>query len=232
MNFRLILLISQIYIHILFFYGLYNFSATFTIPVIVVSHIIFSGICGTVFFHRVVAHKNSIKPIYENLLLAISTIGLSGSALAWVATHRMHHRYSDTIRDPHCPKYNGLLKTYFYSSADSSSIRYVVDLLKDKRYTLQHKYYFHINIVYHTLLFVMLPFHLYWMACIVPGFVMWFTGSIINCFSHNSSGPTNNDILGFLFAGEGWHKNHHLHASNPQFNIKYDWGYKFYTLLK
>lgn len=231
MNFRLVLLFVQIYIHISFFLGLYYFNVWYILLSLIICHLIFSGLCGTVFFHRVVTHKNTINPIIENILLWLSTLGASGSALGWAATHRAHHRYSDTEKDPHSPKHLGLLKTYWYSSANESSIRYVPDLLKKKKYLFQHKYYFLLLSIFHLLFISLFSYEIYWTVCIVPAFLMWFTGSIINCFGHDSNGPINNNLLGLFLVGEGWHKNHHEYASNPQFG-KYDLGYLIYRMIR
>lgn len=232
MNFKIVLLLFQIYVHILFVLGFIYLDFIYVILVTVILHLLFSGLCGTVFFHRVAAHKNKINPIIEKILLALSTIGLSGSAIAWVATHRAHHRFSDTLKDPHSPKHIGYLRSYWYSSAGPESMRYVIDLLKDKRYLFQHNHYFKINLAYHAIVFAIAPFHIYWAMCIVPGFVMWFTGSMVNCFSHDNSGPRNNFLMGVVFAGEGWHKNHHSDAKNPSFQHSLDWGYYIFRAIK
>lgn len=232
MNFKILLLLCQTYIHIFFIFGLINFDLLFSILVISVFHIIFSGFCGTVFYHRVVTHKNLIKPFYENLFLVLSTIGMSGSAIAWAATHRQHHKFSDTEKDPHSPKHLGYLRTYFFSSAGILSLKYVPDLLRNKKYVLQHNYYFQINFLYHFIIFIIAPIEIYWVLCIVPGFLMWFTGSMINCLGHTSKGPINNNVLGILTLGEGWHKNHHDQAGNLSFNSKLDLGSFLYRLIK
>lgn len=231
MNFRLVLLLAQIYIHINFLIGLLFFNVWFIVISLLVCHLIFSGLCGTVFFHRVVTHKNRINPLAENILLFLSTLGISGSALGWAATHRSHHKYSDTEKDPHSPKHLGLVKTYWYSSADSKSIRFVPDLLHKNNYLFQHKHYFSLLLVLHVLTFLTFDYSVYWAVCIVPAFVMWFTGSIVNCFGHDKNGPINNSWLGILLLGEGWHKNHHDVASNPRFG-KFDLGYLLYRWVK
>lgn len=231
MNFRLVLLLTQIYIHVNFFIGLLLFDFWFITVSLIVCHLIFSGLCGTVFFHRVVTHKNRINPVMENILLFLSTLGASGSALGWAATHRAHHKYSDTEKDPHSPKYMGLIKTYWYSSADSKSIRFVPDLLREKKYLFQHKHYFLLLLFLHLTIFFAFGYSTYWVLCIIPAFVMWFTGSIVNCFSHNKNGPVNNYLLGIFLLGEGWHKNHHNSASNPRFG-KFDLGYLLYKGIK
>lgn len=232
MNLRLQLLISQIYIHIIFLYGILNFPVSNTIPVIIICQIIFVGLCGTVFYHRIVAHKNTVRPWIEKILLLLSWLGLSGSAIAWAGNHRKHHRFSDTEKDPHSPFHHGKFKTYWFSSGSEDIIRYVPDLLRKKWYIFQHKYYFKILLATHLILFTCLPLFWYWTILIVPAFLMWFAGSTINVFGHDNNGPRNISLLGIIHAGEGWHKNHHLSPSNPNFNHPLDWGFKLYNIIK
>jgi stearoyl-CoA desaturase (delta-9 desaturase) len=166
------LLLIQIYAHILFLVGLVLLSATISIPTIIISQIIYVGICGTAFFHRTVSHKNKINPTIEKILILLSWVGMSGSALAWAGTHRKHHRYTDTEKDPHSPKYHGRLRTYWYSSGAGDIIRYVPDLLRKPWYLFQHKYYFKVLLVLHTLGLLFLSFTYYWALLIVPAFLM------------------------------------------------------------
>lgn len=232
MNLRLYLLLCQIYVHILFIVGLVLLPLIVSIPVIVVCQIIFVGLCGTVFYHRVVTHKNPIKSWIEKTLLLLSWIGASGSALGWAGTHRMHHRYSDTERDPHSPKYIGVLKTYWWSSGTASVVRYVPDLLRKPLYLFQHNHYFKVLISLHIAGIALLPLTLYWAILIAPAFLMWFAGSMINVTGHDSNGPRNTASSGLLFAGEGWHKNHHEQPANPSFRHPADWGYAIYNMIK
>lgn len=232
MDFRKYLFSIQVYIHIFFIIGLFLFPWYIIVPTILINQIIFVGLCGTVFFHRITAHKNKINPIVEKILIILSWIGASGSALGWAGTHRMHHRFSDTEKDPHSPKHVGKLKAYWFSSGDSSVIRYVPDLLRNPWYMFQHKHYFKVLIALHILGLMFLPLVVYWIILVVPAFLMWFAGSSINVFCHDDVGPRNISLLGLLHAGEGWHKNHHDNPQSPKFNQKWDWGSWIYGVIK
>lgn len=229
---RYTLLMVQLYIHALFVVGVVMLPMSITIPTIVLAQAVFVGLCGTVFYHRVVTHKNPIHPLIEKVLLFLSWIGASGSAIGWAATHRMHHKYSDTPKDPHSPKYLGRLKTYWWSSATKRSVKFVPDLLRKPLFVWSHQNYFLGLLLYHAVVLLLCPLTVYWMLCIVPGFLMWFAGSMTNVFGHDEHGPVNNSFMGYLFAGEGWHKNHHDRGSSPQFNDSGDWGYLIYKLIK
>jgi stearoyl-CoA desaturase (delta-9 desaturase) len=233
MTYKQKLLATQVYIHILFIAGLVIFPWYITIPAIILSQIVYSGLCGTVLFHRVTTHKNPINPVIEKILILLSWLGATSSALAWSGAHRKHHRYSDTDKDPHSPIKMGKFRAYWQlSKNDSDIIRYVPDLLRKPWYLFQHKHYFIVLYAIHILGFILLPLQVYWMLLIVPGFLMWFTGSMVNCLCHGPAGPLNNAILSVLLVGEGMHLNHHEEPSNPDFRDSTDWGYKLYTLVK
>lgn len=233
MNFKKILLLSQIYIHIMFIVGLYVFPLINTIPTILIAQVIFVGFCGTAFFHRTVSHRNNIHPIYEKLLIIVSWLGQASSALAWAGVHRKHHRYSDTEKDPHSPKYMGKFRAYWQlSNNDTDIVKYVPDLLRKPWYVFQHRHYTKVVLSLHVIGLCFLPLFWYWVLLITPAFLMWFSGSAINVFCHDNNGPKNNSIIGILTAGEGWHKNHHEQPSNPSFRHYLDWGGYIHTMMR
>lgn len=69
MTYKQKLLATQVYIHIAFIIGLILLPWYITVPTILISQIIYSGLCGTVFFHRVATHKNPINSIIEKVLI-------------------------------------------------------------------------------------------------------------------------------------------------------------------
>jgi stearoyl-CoA desaturase (delta-9 desaturase) len=233
MTYKQKLLTTQVYIHIIFLVGLFLLPWYIIIPTIVISQIVYAGLCGTVFFHRVSTHKNSINPTIEKCLILLSWLGATSSALAWSGVHRKHHRFSDTEKDPHSPIFIGKFRTYWQlSNNDKDIIRYVPDLLRKPWYVFQHRHYFAVLYSIHILGLILLPLPVYWMLLIVPAFLMWFSGSMINCFCHNEKGPMNNVLLSVLMIGEGMHKNHHAEPANPSFQHTTDMGYKIYNLIK
>jgi sn-1 stearoyl-lipid 9-desaturase len=231
MNFRVALLLGQIYVHIGFFYGIYHFRSWDLVAIVVLNQIVFVGFCGTSFYHRIVAHRHPIHPVFEKLMLLLSWLGVSGSAIAWAGTHRLHHRTSDTEKDPHSPIHRGRLRTYWLSSGDEGAVRYVTDLLRKPLYLFQHQYYFRGLILTHLVIGIFLPLKVYWAILICPAFLMWFAGSTINVFCHDQSGPVNHWVWGLLHGGEGFHKNHHENAQSPAFHRWADWGYICFRIM-
>lgn len=232
MKFKNKLLLFQIYVHIFFVIGILFVNPWLAILTLVLSQIVYVGGCGTVFFHRTVAHKNKIKSNWEYLLLSLSTLGGVSSAIAWAGTHRKHHRFSDMPNDPHSPDINGKWRAYWQlTDNDQDVIKYVPDLLRNPWFVFQHKHYFSILFVLHLVGLIFLPLTAYWCLLIVPAFLMWFMGSLINVFAHKDLGPSNNKFLTFLVAGEGNHRYHHEHPSDSYFGSKYDWGNKIYRIV-
>jgi stearoyl-CoA desaturase (delta-9 desaturase) len=63
-----------------------------------------TGLGITTGFHRLFTHR-SVKTTraVRALLAVLGSMAVEGPAIEWVATHRMHHRYSDHAGDPHSP---------------------------------------------------------------------------------------------------------------------------------
>jgi stearoyl-CoA desaturase (delta-9 desaturase) len=173
--------------------------------------IFFLGSClgGTVTYHRLLAHRSWKCPKWlERLFVVVETFMITGSAIAWVAVHREHHRHCDSDKDPHSPHHKGFWKMQFYSMIVKPNVKYATDLLRDSFYKFQHKYYIMLNLVYALILASIDPFAVVY-AWLVPAALVWQTNSLIITYSHKDGVPNNSTWLGLLTFGEGWHKNHH-----------------------
>lgn len=189
----------------------------------------FNGCIGmTATYHRLLSHKSWSCPRWLEYFGALcATIGLTGSAIAWVAVHRKHHRHTDTKLDPHSPHFKGFFYCQWLSMFEPVEIKYVSDLVKKKFYLFQHRYYFLINFAYAGLLSMVDPWALIY-AWLAPACILWNAGSIIVTCSHMfGTNPhalrneaRNSFILGLLVWGEGWHNNHHADASRKKFSEK------------
>src|SRR5712664_2636561 len=59
-------------------------------------------------FHRLLTHRGFKTPkLVEYFLAVCGTLTLEGGPIFWVATHRLHHQYSDEPLDPHSPRVSG-----------------------------------------------------------------------------------------------------------------------------
>lgn len=177
----------------------------------------------TMTYHRLLSHRSwKCSKFLEYLFVSIATVGLTGSAISWVAIHRKHHKFSDTDTDPHSPMYKGFLYSHFLSMFSKVNIKYSFDLLKEKFYKYQHNYYLDVNLLFGLFLFLIDPFLIVY-VWLFPAMILWNMGSFIVSMSHLNGEPTNNNILGLFVWGEGWHLNHHNNSKCFKFH-KYDIG--------
>jgi sn-1 stearoyl-lipid 9-desaturase len=56
-------------------------------------------------YHRLLTHRGYRTPKWvEYFLTFCGTLSLEGGPIFWVATHRIHHRFTDQKGDPHSPR--------------------------------------------------------------------------------------------------------------------------------
>jgi fatty-acid desaturase len=183
-----------------------------------------SGCLGmTITYHRLLSHRSWKPPQFlEYLFTLFATIGLTSSAITWVALHKQHHAYADTDKDPHSPAHKGLFCVHYLSMFSPVELKRVTPLLRDKFYVFQHKFYFEINLVYAMIIYMIDPFAVVY-AWLFPAMLLWNGGSSIISVSHRYGKVHNDFSLAILVWGEGYHKNHHANPGSPRFG-KYDLG--------
>jgi fatty-acid desaturase len=197
----------------------------------------------TMTYHRYLSHKSWNGPVWwEKFGSLCGFFGLVGSPIAWVATHRMHHRSTDKPDDPHSPVHRPWWRVQWFSMLDSANPRYAVDLLRNQFQLYLHKNYFTI----HLFIFLVLGLYdpmLLLCAYLAPAAILWNAGSFINTITHlhgykNFETKDNsrcNLFLGYFVFGEGWHNNHHADIANPNFKVKwweFDLGFTLIKLLR
>ena len=201
----------------------------------------FNGCIGmSVTYHRGLSHRSWAMPkIFEWFGVLCATVGMTGSAISWVAIHRKHHRFTDTEQDPHSPSFKGFFFCQWFSMFIPVEFKYIPDLLKNSFYKFQHKCYFVIGLTYGLILYFIDPFLVVagWLA---PAAILWNAGSFIvtlahlwgKKFSSIKDQSRNNWLLAFLVWGEGWHDNHHCQPENPRFSRHWwQWDPGYYVIF-
>ena len=218
------LFISQMIAHMAFVYLVFQGELIHWLITILVYF--FNGCIGmTMTYHRLLSHRAWSPPKWIEYFGALcATIGLTGSAISWVAIHRKHHRFTDTEKDPHSPSFKGFIYCHWFSMFEPVEIKYVTDLMKEKFYRFQHKNYLSICAIYAMCVGLIDPFAIIY-AFLAPACLLWNAGSSIVTMAHMfgkndhniKSKAGNNWLLGLLVWGEGWHNNHHYRANSPYF---------------
>ena len=190
-----------------------------------------TGMGVTLGFHRLLAHRSFQVPKWLEYLITIcGTLSLQGGTLKWVATHRVHHAYSDRPGDPHSPNRGFWWAHMFWLFAydeiideKSEYVRFVPDLASDPVHQMIHKTH-----VLQTFLLGAILLAVGGISVMVWGMfvrlvfvyhITWLVNSAAHIWGYQTydtnEGSTNNWWVGVLSYGEGWHNNHHafLHSA-------------------
>lgn len=183
----------------------------------------------SVTYHRYWSHSSWRAPRWFEILGTLAgTLGLTGSALGWIAIHRDHHRSTDRPSDPHSPLHQSFLRVQYLSMFQRPHLFFVRDLIRDPLLRFTHRHYFAIQLIFVGLIACLLgPFSVIYLY-LFPAAILWNAGSLINNFGHGwgyrnfntRDHSRNNPLLGFFMWGEGWHNNHHAYPSRSCFGVK------------
>ena len=189
-------------------------------------------------YHRYFSH-NSFKTgnWYSWYSQFIALFANPGPVLTWASTHRMHHYYSDTEKDPHSPVFKGFWKVY--TSYWGNDIKYIerratVGLLKRPGVKWFYKNYYKVIILLAITLMIIDPLVFIFLMAIP--IVLAFHGyGLINAWTHKTGKPTNSALANLLTGGEGWHENHHKRPGDWKIGKKWwqvDTGSYWIRLIK
>jgi stearoyl-CoA desaturase (delta-9 desaturase) len=178
-------------------------------------------------YHRLLTHRGYKTPKWvEYFLTWCATLALEGGPIFWVATHRIHHQFSDEEGDPHSPidgkwwSHMGWIIMGKSMHHDTTTLaRYVPDLTKDKVHVWLTKYHYTSNIILGVILYAIggWPWLLWGVfARVVVGLhATWMVNSVTHLWGSRRFATkdlsTNNFMVAIVTFGEGWHNNHHAH---------------------
>lgn len=188
-------------------------------------------------WHRLLTHRGFKAPKWlEYLLSTFATMSIQDSPDKWIATHRMHHKFTETEQDPH-----STLKGFWWAQIGwivwgtaqdherKTLQKYVPDLIKDKGHALISRFYYVPIIVSAFILFAIGGWSMVVWGVFARVVVGWHTTWFVNSLSHiYGSRPhetkdfsTNNWFVALLTFGEGWHNNHHAFPSSARHGLEW-----------
>ena len=199
----------------------------------------------TVGYHRLLSHRTfRCSKFVEYMLVLPGYLAFEGSPIWWSTIHRAHHRYVDTILDPHSPRF-GLLEAHFgwlfhdgyKSHLDPASQS--KDLISDPVYkfleqggdwTRAHALTFIIGLLFRILIAVLFG----WIpaiASLLAGLAVLQIPLMLNVFCHiprlgyKNYATTDDSVnvwwVGILALGEGWHNNHHASPGSAKTGMRF-----------
>lgn len=206
------------------------------------------GFGVTIGYHRYLTHRSfECHPAVKFVLLLLGTMAFEGPALEWVATHRMHHKFSDELRDPHSPwaefvgtytgwslRLQGFLHshiTWMFRETAASPDVYARALKEDWMVVYFSRYFFVWSIIS-----LLLPFAIggisggIWGGLVRMGLVLhttWSINSLCHMFGskdvESKAGDESRNLwwLWLLSLGECFHRNHHAHSTSARHGLKW-----------
>jgi fatty-acid desaturase len=215
----------------------------------IVTWILIGGFGLEVGLHRFFSHGSfKCSKLTERILGVLGILALNGSPIFWKSIHVSHHRYTDTIKDPHSPLKGGW-NSYLGWIVSKESITNIKiafagkKMLEDKFHLFLHKHqYILIWVSFITIFLINASF--FWMCFIPAVFLSFNQGLLVNYFCHSNYGYTNFELnnnsknikwLSYITFGLALHNNHHQNPNNLNFaysNYEYDIGYYLAKCIK
>jgi len=198
------------------------------------------------FLHRYAAHQVFTMSKTMERISFILTWFFQGSsylsAYGYGIMHRMHHAYTDTEKDPHSPSHDANLFAMMWKTKtiyqDINEQNITVDAKFTKNVPQWKSFDAFASSRFSRLLWI--SFYILFFAYFTTALWQWVLlpvallmapihGVIINWFAHiygyvnykMSNTSKNLFPFDFLMMGEGYHNNHHKHATSANFGVKW-----------
>ncbi|MBC7900613.1 MAG: fatty acid desaturase [Saprospiraceae bacterium] len=188
-------------------------------------------------WHRLLTHRGFTVPKWlEYTLSVLGTMSMQDAPDKWVATHRIHHKFTETEKDPHSTRPGfwwaqiGWVVWGTAQDHDEATLkRYVPDLLKDPVHVLISQFYLIPLAVSAGILFLIGGWPMVVWGVFARVVVGWHTTWFVNSLSHiygdkpyeTNDDSTNNWFVALLTFGEGWHNNHHMSPTSARHGLKW-----------
>uniref|UniRef100_A0A2A4JDC8 Fatty acid desaturase domain-containing protein n=1 Tax=Heliothis virescens TaxID=7102 RepID=A0A2A4JDC8_HELVI len=229
----------QVLLHLVSLYGLYlmicNQVKLLTI-LFALGTIYTSGFGITAGVHRLWSHRAYRARLPLRILLAILfTITGQRDIYIWALDHRVHHKYSETVADPHDVRrgfwfaHVGWLVLTPHPAVENRRIALrptCADLLADPVVKLQKKFFIPLFALLNIALPIWVPWYC-WNETLVNSFVISFVTRFtitlniafsVNSFAHMWGNKpydrfiksVENSLVSLAALGEGWHNYHHV----------------------
>jgi len=178
-------------------------------------------------YHRLLTHRGFKAPRWlERFFAVCGTLALQSGPIAWVTTHRVHHAFTETDRDPHSPR-NGsywahigwIFRGTAQNQPETAVQRYSPDLIRDPFLRFLENYYFVTPMVVAVALFAIGGWQMAFWGIFTRTVLAWHSTWLVNSATHlwgkrrfeTRDDSRNNGFVAAITFGEGWHNNHHAY---------------------
>jgi stearoyl-CoA desaturase (delta-9 desaturase) len=220
--------------HVMAAWALFNFSWANLTAALIVWWVAASWGVG-IGYHRLLTHRGFKAPKWLEYFMSIcGTMALQSGPISWVTTHRVHHAFTETDKDPHSPR-NGTYWSHigwiFRGTAqhqpEAIRNRYTPDMVKDKFQIVLDKYYYVTIIALGAVLFAIGGWSMVLWGVFLRVAVSWHFTWLVNSATHlwgsrrfdTRDDSRNNGFVAAVTFGEGWHNNHHAHPRSARHGL-------------
>jgi stearoyl-CoA desaturase (delta-9 desaturase) len=188
-------------------------------------------------YHRLLTHRSFKAPKWlEYMLTVFGGMAIQDDAPKWVATHRIHHQFTETDQDPHSTRpgfwwahIEWILRGTANDHDHETLKRYVPDLLKDKFHTVLARFYYVPLVVSGVILFLVGGWSMVlwgvFARVVFGGHSTWLVNSATHFWGERrfetKDDSTNNWAIALLTFGEGWHNNHHAQPTSARHGLRW-----------
>lgn len=188
-------------------------------------------------YHRLLTHRSFKAPKWlEYTLTVFGALAIQDDAPKWVATHRLHHQFTETDKDPHSTRpsfwwahMEWILRGTAQDHDEAILKRYVPDLLKDKFHVALARFYYVPLILSGVVLFLIGGWSMILWGVFARVVFGWHSTWLVNSATHffgarrfeTNDDSTNNWAVALLTFGEGWHNNHHAQPASARHGLKW-----------
>ncbi|MEQ8349854.1 MAG: fatty acid desaturase [Leptospiraceae bacterium] len=176
----------------------------------------------TAAYHRYFSHRSyELNRFWQFIFAFMAQASMQKGVLWWAASHRDHHRYSDTQADIHSPVQKGFFYSHIGWILTNEHDEYEPDRIKDFYKFPELRFLDRFHWIPTTILAISMY--------LIGGWAWFFWGWVltiiilahstftINSLAHvwgsrrfdTADDSRNNFFLALLTLGEGWHNNHH-----------------------
>jgi stearoyl-CoA desaturase (delta-9 desaturase) len=186
-------------------------------------------------YHRLHTHRSYRVPKWMEYFFAVcGTLTLEGGPIFWVATHRLHHQFSDQPGDPHSPR-DGAFWSHvgwiLFGETNHNNTRvmskYAPDLARDRFYVWLNNYHWIPVVILTGVLYAIggIPLVLWgnFLRIVFGLHATWLVNSATHMFGSRRF-PIRDDSrntwwVALISFGEGWHNNHHAHPTSARHGL-------------
>jgi stearoyl-CoA desaturase (delta-9 desaturase) len=188
-------------------------------------------------YHRLLTHRSYKTPKWlEYTMTVCATLALEGGPIFWVATHRLHHKYTDRLGDPHSPRdgkwwahMGWIVRGVALHQSTAHFAPQVPDLINDRFHVWISKWHWVPLTTLGGIVLAVWGWKVFlWAIFLRVTFGLhctWLVNSATHLWgSRRFATPDdsrNSWWVALLSFGEGWHNNHHAHAQSARHGLRW-----------